>query len=133
MIDFGSVSPGLPSREHRNKAAEEMKARLSALPAECSTSFTSGLPMQMREALAVVVRAYKAEGGVACRVHRADIAKGAALAPLVQRAVRMGIVLDHLEPVDVGLDGWDAVVQEWLGDRVHDEAETDDSGPVHQA
>ena len=33
------------------------------------------------------------------QAHRADIAKGAALAPLVQRAVRMGIVLDHLEPV----------------------------------
>jgi hypothetical protein len=96
MISFDTVSPGIRPAEHRNKAAEEMKARLNALPAECCTPFTAGLPMQMREALAVVVRANKAAGGP-CSVHRSDIADALGIKPdgaerILGRLVEVGAV-----------------------------------------
>ena len=96
MIDFGDIGPRVRPAEHRNKAAEEMRARLNALPAECCTTFTSGLPMQMREALAVVVRANKAAGGP-CIVHRSDIANALGITPdggerILGRLVEIGAV-----------------------------------------
>lgn len=95
MISFGDIGPRVRPAEHRNKAAEDAKARLNALPAECCTSFTSGLSMQMREGLAVAVRAIKTAGGP-CMIHRSDIAT-----PLGITLDGGGRILDRLEEIGV--------------------------------
>lgn len=96
MISFGDIGPRVRPAEHRNKAAEEMKARLNALPAESSTPFMRGLPVPSREVHAVVLRANKTAGG-ACRVHRADIADALGITPdgaerILARLVEIGAV-----------------------------------------
>lgn len=96
MTDFGTiVSPGIRPAEHRNKAAEETKARLNGLAAE-SSGWKDRITLPGLEVHSVVARANRAAGG-ACAVHRADIASALGITPegaerILGRLVEIGAV-----------------------------------------
>lgn len=84
------------SPERRQRAADAHKARLNALPAECRP-WMDRLTAQGVDALAVVVRAYKAAGEVPCPMPRAEIAEALGVTPdgadrILGRLVEVGAV-----------------------------------------